>query len=165
MRKRNLISVAVLIAAAVLMFGLSEPAQSQRAGQLGAQKDPLRTTLKGRIAIATKLPEAEVVKVLEAIGPAVRDLIGQGQQVEVPNLGTFRVVRIPEHRGLNGGLAVTIPGSNYVEFLPFGVIANAANQPGVMPAETVPPFEYNPLPDQTKSLKTENLRVPGTRTP
>jgi nucleoid DNA-binding protein len=132
--------------------------------QLGQGRTPLPNTVKGRIAVATKLPEADVAKMLDALGPAVKDLLGQGQTVEVPNLGSFRIVRVPEHRDLVDGRPATIPGNNTVEFLPTGRFADAANLPGAKPAETVPPFEYNPLPDQTKSLKTGPTRMPNSRT-
>jgi nucleoid DNA-binding protein len=168
MRKANWVAVGILAAATGLVLGQSgQPQQVERVTQLGQR--PAKTdgpnTLKGRIALTTKLSEADIAKVLDALGPAVRDLLGQGQVVEVANLGAFRVVRIPEHRDMVDGRPATIAGSNFVEFLATGKFADAANQAGVRPAETVPPFEYNPLPDQTKGLKTGNTRSPNSRTP
>jgi nucleoid DNA-binding protein len=165
MRKANWVGVAVLVTAAGLVLGQSEGPRVERVTQFGlAPRGAVPGTLKGRIALATKLPEAEVGKVLDALGPAVKDLLGQGQEVVVPNLGTFRVVRIPHHRDLVNGRPATIGGENFVEFLSSEKFAAAANLPGVKPAETVPPFEYNPLPDQTPGLKTGNSKTPGTRT-
>jgi nucleoid DNA-binding protein len=166
MRKVNWVAAGVLAAAAAGIGLAQAPKVEQKPNpvRLGSGRgDGL--DLKGRIVKATNLPEADVAKVLAALGPAVKDMLGQGDSVDVPNLGTFRVVRIPEHRDLVNGRPATIAGSNYVEFLAAGRFADAANQPGVKPAETVPPFEYNPLPDQTKSLRTGPTRQPNTRSP
>jgi nucleoid DNA-binding protein len=172
MRKASWVGVAVLVAAAGWVFGQDKPPQAQnppqapkivQLGQRPPGSDP--NSLVGRVAAATQMPEADVAKVLRAFGPAIKDLLGQGQQVELANLGTFRVVRIPAHRDLVGGRPATIGGTNYIEFLASEKFAEAANLPGAKPAETVPPFEYNPLPDQTKGLRTGNTRTPGTRTP
>jgi nucleoid DNA-binding protein len=180
MRKANWVGVAILIGTTGLVLGQPAPQpappqppanpqpapmQAERVTRFGQGINVLPGTLKGRIAVSTKLPEADVAKVLDAVGPAIRDLLGRGQTVEVMNLGTFRVVRVPEHRDLVDGRPATIAGTNSVEFLPTGAFAAAANQPGVKPAETVPPFEYNPLPDQTRGLKTGSTRAPNARTP
>jgi nucleoid DNA-binding protein len=170
MRKANWVGLAILITATGLVIA-QQPQQPaapkvERITQFG--QNPIQTlpgTVKGRIVATTKLPEADVAKVLDAFGPAVRDLLTQGQTVEIPNLGTFRVVRIPEHRDMVNGRPATIPGSNFIEFLAAGKFADAANMPGVRPAESVPPFEYNPLPDQTRGLKTGSTRSPNSRTP
>jgi nucleoid DNA-binding protein len=183
MRKAKWAGLAILVSAAGLVLAQSgqepqprvepqpKPQQPQapppaadKVIRLGLGTRGLPRTVKGRIAAATKLQETDVAKMLDALGPAVRDLLGQGETVEIPNLGTFRVVRIPEHKDMVDGRPATIPGSNYVEFLASGRFADAANLPGVQPAETVPPFEYNPLPDQTKGLRTPNTRQPTTRT-
>lgn len=171
MQRANWVVGAILTAAtAGLVFGQApkdkvEPKPEVKPPlRLGAAQ-PGTLDLKGRIAKATKLPEADVAKVLDAFGPAIRDMLGQGETVSIANLGTFRVVRIPEHRDLVNGRPATIAGSNYVEFLSSGTFGDAANLPGVKPAETVPPFEYNPLPDQAKGLKTGQTRQPNNRTP
>ncbi len=165
MRKANWAGVAVLVGAAGLVLGQSGQPQAQRVTQLGQGRPAPGGSLKARIAASTKMAEADVAKVLEAVGPAVRDILGEGQTVDVQNLGTFRVVRVPEHRDLIGGRPGTVAGSNMVEFLPSEKLADAANLPGVRPAETVPPFEYRVLPDQTPGLKMGNTKVGGTRTP
>jgi nucleoid DNA-binding protein len=175
MRKAKWFGAAILAGAAGLVLGQApEPMAPQKPEakqqpmkepvRLGANQGGLPTNLRDRIAAVAKLPPADVGKVLDALGPAVRDLLGQGRNVEVPNLGTFRIVRVPEHRDLVDGRPATIPGANSVEFLPTGGFASAANQPGVRPADTVPPFEYNPLPDQTKGLRVPSQRAPNTRT-
>jgi nucleoid DNA-binding protein len=166
MRKANWAGAAILITASGIVLAQSGQPQVERITQLGQGARPaLPNTVKGRIAVATKLSEDEVAKVLDALGPAIRDLLGQGNTVTISNLGTFRVVRIPEHRDMVDGRPATIPGSNYIEFLATGGFAAAANQPGVKPADTVPPFEYTPLPDQAKGLKTPGTRSPNSRTP
>lgn len=161
MRKAHWGGVAALIGALGLLLAGSGSVHSQRLGQTTVRP----ATLKGKIVAATKLSEEDVGKVLDALGPAVRDLLGAGQQVDLPNMGTFRVVRIPEHRDMVNGRPATIAAANYVEFVSSARFAESANLPGVKPAETVPPFEYNPLPDQIKGLKTGSSRIPGTRNP
>ena len=84
--------------------------------------------------------------------------------MELKGLGTLRVVRVPEHRDLVDGRPATIPASNYVDFLPAGGLVEAANAPGAVPQDTVPPFQYVPLPDQTKGLRTPEERMPNVRT-
>jgi nucleoid DNA-binding protein len=177
MRKANWAGAAILVGVAGIVVGQSPAPETSKKGDVPApqqSKEPVRfgaglpnlpNSLNERIAAVTKLPPADVVKVMEALGPAIRDLLGQGQTVAVPNLGRFRVVRIPEHRDLVNGRPATIGGSNYVEFLPTGSFAAAAELPGVQPAETVPPFQYNPLPDQAPGLKTGQTRSPNSRTP
>lgn len=122
-------------------------------------------TLKGQIAAESKLPEESVDKVLNSLGPAVAAQLAKGRQVELPGLGTFRVVRVPEHRDLIDGRPATVAAVNTVEFVASGRLAASANSAGAQPAEVVPPFEYNPLPNQTKGLRTPNTRVPNVRTP
>jgi nucleoid DNA-binding protein len=156
MRKRHWIALAALLGTAGLLLGVADPALSQR-------PEPPQT-LKSRIVKATKLPEADVQKMLTALGPALRDQLKTGAQVDLPGLGVFRVVRIPDHRDLSGGRPVTVPGSNYVEFLPTGDLIRAANGAGVTPNETVPPFEYIINPYQTPGMRTGTTRDPGTRT-
>jgi nucleoid DNA-binding protein len=174
MRKAKWAGAAILIT--VTGFALAQSGQPQpqpqpppkpeRITQFGqGPRTAIPNSLRGRIVAATKLPEDEVGKVLDALAPAIRGLLGQGETVTVPNLGTFRVVRIPDHRDMVDGRPVTVTGSNYIEFLATGAFASAANQPGVQPAETVPPFEYKTLPDQTQGLKTGGTRSPSSRTP
>jgi nucleoid DNA-binding protein len=156
MRQSRWIALFTLLGALGLLL-LTGSAQSQR------PSDPPRT-LKGRVATATKLAEADIEKMLTALGPAIRDMLRNGSQVEVPGLGTFRVVRIPGHRDLVAGRPATIPASNYVEFVPAGDIVSATNAPSAVPADTVPPFEYIINPTQTPGLRTPPTRQPGTRT-
>jgi nucleoid DNA-binding protein len=175
MRKARWAGLAILVTATGLVVAQDDEKQQKkpqpqpppaiRITTLGQGRAGLTNSLQGRIAAATKLPEADVAKMIDALGPSIRDLLGQGQTVNLPNLGSFRVVRIPEHKDMVNGRPATIAGSNYVEFNATGDFTSAANQPGVKPAETVPPFEYHPLPDQTKGLKAPYTRTPSTRTP
>jgi nucleoid DNA-binding protein len=156
MRKSQWLALCALVGTTGLVLALAEPAKPDKSGE--------PRTLQGRIAKATKFTDAQTQKFLRALGPAIRDMLQTGAQVEIPGLGTFRVVRIPEHRDLVGGRPATIPGSNYVEFLPTGDLINTANTPETVPAETVPPFEYIINPYQTPGQKTGTTRNPGTRT-
>ena len=65
---------------------------------------------------------------------------------------------------MNGRPAV-VAATNYVDFVPSGGLVDAANAPGAVPQETVPPFEFNPLPGQTKSLHVPDDRMPNVRAP
>jgi nucleoid DNA-binding protein len=122
------------------------------------------TTFLGRIAEEAQLAEEDVEKVLQAFGPAIRDELAAGKVVEMPGLGVFRVVRIPEHRDMVNGRPAVIPATNYVEFLPVEGVVAAANARTAVPAETVPAFEYTPLPNRVPSTKIPNQRIGATRT-
>ncbi len=152
------------LAALVGTLGLVMAATAQQVGQ-GPVRRPADkkqpATFQGRMLAATKLPEQDLQKFLTALGPAVSASISAGQSVNIPGLGTFRVVRIPEHRDMvSGGRPIVVDGTNYVEFLPAGNLTSAANAPGAAPAVTVPQFQYVPLPG-----RDPGMRVPGTRTP
>jgi len=121
-------------------------------------------TIPARVAAETKLTEEQVNKVLAALGPAVRDQLAHGARVELPGLGALRVVRVAPHRDLVAGRPAAIPPSNYVEFTPTGGLVEAANAADAVPADTVLPFEYNPLPSQTPALHVPDERMPNVRT-
>jgi len=156
MRKRHVWSLPAL-AASLGMVVFASSAFSDN-------KSKKELTLKGSIAASSKVSEENVAKVLEALGPAVRDKLASGQTVELPGLGVFRVVRVPEHRDLVNGRPATINPANYVEFVPAGGLDAAANAAAAVPAETVPEFRYEPLPGQTPSMKLPDERMPNVRT-
>jgi nucleoid DNA-binding protein len=165
MRKAHWWGLGALVGTlGVVVAATAQQAQPGRPAQPGpqAQRPADRrqpATFQGRMLAATRLPEADLKKFLAALGPAVAGTLASGQQVQIPGLGTFRVVNIPPHRDMVNGRPAIIDSSNYVEFVPAGGLVGAANAPGATPAVTVPPFEYIPLPGQTPSM-----RVPGTRT-
>ena len=156
MRQRQNLVLSVLVGTLGVVFVLSAPAQTTR-----ARKD---MTIPERIADATRLSEQDVNKFLNAIGPAIREDLRQGKEVSLPGLGTFRVVRIAEHKDLVNGRPAVIPATNTVEFIPEGTLTDAANTEGARPADTVPAFRYIPLPTQTPSQKAPYVRNPGVRT-
>ena len=162
MRNVHKWTAAAVLGAVVAVLALASPAFSDK--QPAAKDKEKPTTLKGRIAADTKLSEDEVAKVLAALGPAIRDRIAAGDKVELPGLGSFRVVHIPDHRDLVNGRPTLVAGSNYIDFAPIGGLVDAANAAAAVPQETVPPFEFNPLPDQTKSLHVPDERMPNVRT-
>ncbi|MBI1914456.1 MAG: HU family DNA-binding protein [Planctomycetes bacterium] len=147
--------LAALAGAIVLTLSWTGPARSQRPVVL----DPLPKDIAKR----AEVDEADVAKVLNALGPAVARQIAAGREVAVPGLGTFRVVRIPENKDLVGGRPATVPPRNYVEFLPDEGVVQASNSPDAKPGVTVPPFQYTPLPGQTPSQKVPSGRTPSTR--
>jgi nucleoid DNA-binding protein len=162
MRTRHGWALAGLCAALALMGGMTATAQPQRE----RARTPRDETMAQRVARTTKLSEKDVNRVLQELGPAIRDELGRGRQVALPGLGTFRVVRVEEHRDMGrGGRPVVVPAVNTVEFLADGNLDAAANSAGAQPAETVSGFHYVPLPDQTPGQKVGPVRTPGIRTP
>src|SRR5260370_25558637 len=108
MRNRNRwFAVGVFLLAAVLTLTMTSHAQPPRKLASGG-------SLKGQIAAATKLEEADVDKVLRELGPAISARIANGDRVELPGLGLFRVVRIPEHRDRADGRPAMIAALTYV---------------------------------------------------
>jgi nucleoid DNA-binding protein len=119
---------------------------------------------KAELAKASKEKEATVDKVFKALGPALAAQLRAGRQVELPGIGTFRVVRVTAYRDMVGGRPTTIPARNYVEFIPAGEVTTAANDPGAVPAKTVEGYEFRVLPNAAPGIKTESSRTPGIRT-
>ncbi len=158
MSKRQWVGLTALLAALGLVLALNDEALSQRPPAKKAM------TLQSRIMDYSKLEAKETNKFLQAIGPSIRDLLAAGQQVSVPGLGLFRIVNVPPHRDLVNGRPATIPGANYVEFVPTTELNGVANSPSAVAAESVPPFQYNPLPGRDPGNKAPNERMPNVRT-
>jgi nucleoid DNA-binding protein len=157
MRKSQWLALVGLVGGMALLLGVAKPALSQKPPEA-------RQTLKDRLVSATKLPETDVQKMLTALGPAMRDHLRSGGQLELPGLGTFRIVSVPAHRDLVAGRPATVGASNNVEFLPSADLKSAANAAGAVPAETVPPFEYIVDPYHVPSQRIGTTRQTGTRT-
>jgi len=128
-----------------------------------ANEDAL--TLQQRVAKGAKVSEEAAGRLFEALGPAIREELRRGKSVSIAGLGTFRVVRVAEHKDLKNGRPVTIPASNTVEFLAEGDVIQATNGENARPEETVPAFQYNPLPGANPGQKMPLIRNPGTRVP
>ena len=113
------------------------------------------------------MTEEQAARVFAAIGPAVRDELKKGKTVTIPNLGTFRVVRVAGHKDMEPGTGriLNVPARNTVEFLVNDGLDDVANGPAVEPAETVPAFQYVPLRDRVPSQKVGGTRSEGVRTP
>src|SRR5204862_8199082 len=109
-------------------------------------------TMNQRVARESKLTEEQVTRLLNALGPAIRDELKKGHTVSLPGLGTFRVVRVAEHKDIEAGTGrvLRVPATNTVEFLAGEGVGEAANSPTAVPSETVPAFEHTPLPNQPK---------------
>lgn len=157
MRTARLLSLGVLLGVAGLLSALAEPALSK--------KPASRKTLTQQVAATAKLPEKDVEKMLQALGPAIRDQLAAGETVQIDGLGTFRVVRVAEHKDLVGGRPTTIAASNSVEFLPISDLVKASNAASAVPAVEVPAFEYVPLSGRDRGIRTDSSRTPGTRAP
>jgi nucleoid DNA-binding protein len=158
MRGKQWLVLGVLLG----LFGLGLGLHGQAIQQRPAPKNAM--TLKGRIMDYSKLTAKDTDKFLQAIGPAIRDLLKRGDTVSVQGLGQFRIVNVPAHRDLVNGRPATIPAASYVEFIPTGDLAAAANGPSATPAEVVPPFQYVPLPGRDPGIRTGNTRMPNVRT-
>jgi nucleoid DNA-binding protein len=142
---------------AVVAVLLAAPARSA--------KPPAEETFNQRLAKAARLSEEDAGRFYQALGSVIREDLAHGKQVSVPGLGTFRVVRVEEHRDLRNGRPVVVPATNTVEFLSEGSLVDAANAPAAKPAETVPPFQYVPIPGQTPGQKVGPTRTPSQRIP
>ena len=146
--------------------GQAGPGRQGQAGREGqGQTKERSTTLQGRIAAETKLAEDDVDKVLAALGPALREDWPAARRSRCPASASSASCAFAEHRDLVNGRPALIEASNYVEFLPSGGLVDAANAPGAVPQDTVQPFEFNPLPGQTKSLLVPDDRMPNVRVP
>jgi nucleoid DNA-binding protein len=155
MHKRYGLALGVVLGAIIVMAGLTAPAQSQR--------PPAEETLSQQLARSTKLKEEDVIRLLSALGPAIQEELKRGKEVSLAGLGMFRIVRIAEHRDLRDGRPVIVPATNTIEFLPDNGVVESANSAAAQPQETVPAFQYNPLPGQTPGQKMGRTRVPPFR--
>jgi nucleoid DNA-binding protein len=144
-----------LLGAAALTLGVCSKVQSQL--------PPPEETMTQRIARLGKVTDEEADRVLNVVGAAIQDELRRGREVTLTGLGTFRIVQIGEHKDLYQGRPITIPAVNAVEFIPSGGLSTVANSVGVKPAETVPPFQYTPLPNQTPGQKAPPRRAPNIR--
>jgi nucleoid DNA-binding protein len=158
---RQWIVLAGLLGSMGVMLTSAGPAHSQR------QPPPAEETLSSRVAKTAKLSEQDVAKVLQALGAAVQEELKAGKTVTLPGLGTFRVVRIAEHKNMEvpTGRPVTVPATNNVEFLAGGELLSAANSASAKPAETVPDFRYIVIPNRVPSSRMPNTKVRGPRNP
>lgn len=163
MRRGQWLALGMLLAAMVVVLSWAAPVQSQK-----AQQPPPDEPLSLKIAKSAKLSEENAQRFLQALGPAIRAELAAGKAVNLPGLGTFRVVRVPDHKdmiigGRSGGTPIIVPGKNEVEFLADGQLAGAANSATAIPSEVVPPFQYTPLPGQVPGQKIGRTHVPTTR--
>jgi nucleoid DNA-binding protein len=156
MGKRSRWALAGLLAFLVLAVSLAAEAQT------AAKPPPL--TLTQELAKATKQKEAVAAALLKALGPALKERLVAGGQVELAGVGVFRVVRVPEYKDLVNGRPATVAARNYVEFLPLADLDAAANAPGVVPARTANNYEFTVNPNSTPGLKTGATRTPRSRT-
>ncbi|HEX5269152.1 MAG TPA: HU family DNA-binding protein, partial [Gemmataceae bacterium] len=157
MRKRPWLALAAsagLLAAFVPIEAPGQPAPKPRPAE----------TMNQRVARESRLTEEQIVRVLNVLGPAMRDELKKGNSVSLPGLGTFRVVRVAEHKDMEAGTGrvLRVPARNTVEFLATDGLNEVANSPSAVPAETVPAFEYTPLPNQIKGQKVPPTKTEGT---
>jgi nucleoid DNA-binding protein len=157
MRTRNWLALGSLLGALGLVLALTSTAVSQKPGE--------EPTITQKLAKAARLTDQQAEKFYSALGPILSAEIRKGKVVNVPGLGSFRVVRIAAHRDLQNGRPVAVPARNSVEFIGGEALMEAANGPDAIAADEVPGFEFIPLPGQTPGQKVGPNRMPGTRTP
>lgn len=156
MRKKPVFVLAALLGVSALFLGTTTRVHSQR--------PPARESFAERLARLSQVDERDAVKVYDALGAAIALELSEGKQIGLPGLGTFRIVRLPERKDLQNGRPVTLPAVNRIEFVASIDLADVANAPGAIPAETVPQFEYIPVPGQTPSQRTVKIRTLPMRT-
>jgi nucleoid DNA-binding protein len=157
MRTARWIALSVLLGTMGLVTGQS----TTKTAKPTEKKDE---TIPQRIARDTRLNDKDAEKFFQAIGPAIRDQVQRGKTVTVPGLGTFRVVRVAQHKDMAaGGRPIVVPPFNTVEFVGSVEVNDGVNAEGVTPAETVPPFQYIPMPDRTPAQKQGRNAQTGQR--
>ena len=157
MRTARWLALAILLGTMGLVTGQS----TTKTAKPTEQKDE---TIPQRIARDTKLNQKDAEKFFQAMGPALRDQLQRGKTVAVPGLGTFRVVRVAEHRDMAaGGRPIVVPAFNTVEFVGSVEVNEGVNAEGVTPEETVPAFQYIPIPNRTPAQKQGRNALPGQR--
>jgi nucleoid DNA-binding protein len=157
MRTARWLALAVLLGAMGLVTGQSTTKSAK-------PRDTNNETIPQRIARDTNLNVKDADKFFQAIGPAIREQLQRGKTVTVPGLGTFRVVRVAEHKDMAaGGRPIVVPAFNTVEFVGTIEVNDGVNAENVTPAETVPAFQYNPIPGQTPGQKQGRTSTPSQR--
>jgi nucleoid DNA-binding protein len=150
--------------ALVVLFATMGLVAGQSTTKTAKPKENRDETIAQRIARDTKLSEKDADKFYNAVGAAIRDQLKRGKTVSVPGLGTFRVVRVAEHKDLSGGgRPVVVPAFNTVEFVGSNEVADAANAEGVAPSVEVPAFQYIVNPYQTPGQKMGRTHTQSQR--
>jgi nucleoid DNA-binding protein len=149
-----------------LLVGCLGLALSMTAGAQSPFGRKRAETLPQRLAREAQLSEKQADKVLEVLGPIIRDELTQGRTVTLQGLGTFEIVRVAGHKDIEFGTGRVehIPARNTIVFLASGDADGAANAEGVVPVDTVPAFEYIPLPGRTARQRIGTTRSEGIRT-
>jgi nucleoid DNA-binding protein len=160
MRHKKWWALGSLLVVPALFVGVAGTGYSQR-----DRGRPKQEGIEEKVAKKVRLKPAVIKQVLEALGPAVLAQVSTGEQVVIPGLGTFRVVRIPEHRDLRNGRPTTIAATNYIEFIPTAGVVTSVNRLGVVPSATVPQFEYIPRPNEVPATRVPTMREGRRRIP
>lgn len=88
-------------------------------------RDELAETLATQAGVA----QAEATTFIDALATVLTDRLGNGDNVELPSLGVFELVRRKERKGRNPktGAALTIPAATIVNFKPTASLKRAVN--------------------------------------
>ena len=149
-------ALGVLAAGLALVLGLAVDAQV-------VVEKKTAPNLETGLVTATKEKKESVDKLLKALGPTMQEQLKAGRQVEIPGVGTFRVVKVEAYKDLVDGRPAVIPEKKYVEFLPDAALNTAANAPGSVPARIVPPYEFRVDPNGSPGTRNEGTRAPRIR--
>ncbi len=147
----------------VFLLGVTGIVFSQR--PIGAPSSAESRLVKD-VAAKTKVPVKTVQTVVDALVPEILAQIKRGDTVVLPKLGRIRLVRYAEHKDLEKGTGrvINVPGHNVVALEVEAEADNAVNADGVVPSEVIRDFEYNLLPGQTPTQRTESQKVRSLRT-
>src|SRR5581483_8888953 len=102
MRIRQQLALGVLLGMIAGALGFASLAYSQTPVQIDSQPPgpsaQREESLPQHLARNAKLSEVQANRFLQALGPTIREELSKGKEVVIPGLGTFRIVRVAEHR-------------------------------------------------------------------
>ena len=164
MNPRTRLGLGLLVVGLGTAFALSGPAHSQpppakkdgkptptakqKEEKLPAPQLPIIVTgaeqkpFTQRLAAKWNVNEAEVARRLEQMGQEIQKELAEGRNVEVPSVGTLRVVTVHQHRETVQGRPAYVEKRNTVQLVPVGGLVAVANGPGAKSMEEILPGNY-----------------------
>jgi nucleoid DNA-binding protein len=152
----------LLLGGLVALLGVILTADAQIVNS--PNKKTLPANLKTGLTNATKEKQETIEKLLKTLGPAISEQIRAGREVDIPSLGKFSIVRVPEYKDLVDGRPTTIGAKNYVVFVATEALNKEANAAGTVPIRTIPTYEFKVSPRGEDGQRTPGTRNLGTRT-
>jgi len=149
-----------VVSGAAVFLGLAGAVHSQ----IPAPKGQPANCLLPSAGTKSQVAEADVLRVLDALGPVMLEEIRQGNQEKLQKVGIFKIVRIAEHKDIERGTGrpmTCLPRTTW--FLIGRRNGNRRRCGGRAPGGIRAQFEYNTLPGQTPAQKTGRTKVPPVR--